>query len=75
MDLLSLSVTPLALALVRVVFLYISAKYENVVMYGDTAPDSSECLANLNYSCAVGGPEGKLFYSVQSFLGLEIRSC
>ena len=54
-------------------FLYIFAKYENVVMFGDTAPDSSKCLANLmmKYSCAVGGPEEQSFYSVQSFLGLE----
>ena len=42
-------------------------------MFGDTAPDSSKCLANLmmKYSCAVGGPEEQSFYSVQSFLGLE----
>ena len=42
-------------------------------MYGDTAPDSSKCLANLimKYSCAVGGPEEQLLFSVQSFLGLE----
>ena len=54
-------------------FLYISAKYENVVMYGDTAPDSSKCLANLmmKYSCAVGGPKEQLLFSVQSILGLE----
>ena len=58
---------------IDIVFLYISAKYENVVMYGDTAPDSSKCLANLimKYSCAVGGPEEQLLFSVQSFLGLE----
>ena len=42
-------------------------------MYGDTAPDSSKCLANLTmkYSCAVGGPKEQLLFSVQAFLGLE----
>ena len=42
-------------------------------MFGDTAPDSSKCLANLmmKYSCAVVGLEEQSFYSVQSFLGLE----